>query len=262
MKKILVLTATLGERESLQATIDSVRSIGGERVRHVLICPEGKSDELKEKYGVECLVEPKNVKGIYGALNYGFDTLGKYHDYFTYINDDDHWMPSFNRIIDAIEEDNNLDLVYGRVYYTNEKDIIIGKQASSGRFTDFCKLLSHNITLMTQQASLMRCSLFEKFGRYDLKYKIISDTKLWAQISRSPIRFLYVDDYCATYMIQDGQISSDKVTREKEMLSLKEELGINSSGNIKELCFFRITNIVLYIQRFLINRSFENPFMV
>lgn len=37
--KILVITATLGDRDTLSRTIDSVKQIGGNLVRHVIVRP-------------------------------------------------------------------------------------------------------------------------------------------------------------------------------------------------------------------------------
>ena len=114
--KILVLTPTLGNRDTLSKTIESVREIGGDLVKHIIITAKSQISSVKNKYGnIECLPELEGKKGIYAALNHGFKTYGKDYEYLTFINDDDYWLPDFKLLIDAIKE--NYDLVYGKVNY-------------------------------------------------------------------------------------------------------------------------------------------------
>lgn len=104
MKKILVLTATLGNRTTLKKTIESVRRIGGDVVKHVIVCPKSSIEYLRETYGdIECLAEPSEKKGIYAALNHGFNTYGRDYQYLTFINDDDYWLDDFRLLIEKIQ---------------------------------------------------------------------------------------------------------------------------------------------------------------
>ena len=101
--KILVLTATLGVRETLKKTIDSVRFIGGNNVKHVIIAPKERISLIKERYNdIECIAEPKEKKGIFAALNYGFNIYGHDYKYLTFINDDDFWLPNYSCLINNI----------------------------------------------------------------------------------------------------------------------------------------------------------------
>ena len=87
MNKILVLTPTLGNRESLLRTIESVRKIGQEHVKHIIVCPKKMIPRLSSlSGGLECLPEPEGCKGIYTALNHGFNTYGKDYEYLTVNN--------------------------------------------------------------------------------------------------------------------------------------------------------------------------------
>ena len=88
--KILVITPTLGNRNTLAKTIESVREIGGDMVKHIIVAPEQQISFIKETFGdIECLPELEGKKGIYAALNHGFRTYGKEFEYLTFINDDD-----------------------------------------------------------------------------------------------------------------------------------------------------------------------------
>ena len=125
--KILVITPTLGNRDTLSKTIESVREVGGDFVKHVIVTPLSQIPLIKKRFGdIECLPELEGRKGIYAALNHGFKTYGKDFEYLTFINDDDYWLPDFKLLIDTIEK--GYDFVYGKVNYILEnKNGIITK---------------------------------------------------------------------------------------------------------------------------------------
>lgn len=260
-QKILVITATLGDRESLRTTIESVRAVGGERVKHVLVCPEERIARIKEKYGdIECLAEPAGRRGIYAALNHGFRTYGEEFDYMTFINDDDHWLPDYAKLIDVITSDKSLDLVYGRTIYVNSDGVKIGSQTSYGNFKAFAPLLHRGIILLTQQATIIRSSLYFRIGGFDESYKLVADTKFWVEASLLDIKYKYVNRECAAYMIQSGQLSSDKTTQGREHERLMTEF-----PSLKELpsevIRFRLANVVIYLKRFFKHKGYiKNPF--
>lgn len=247
-RRILVITATLGTRPTLSQTIRSVREIGGEDVRHVIVCPQSQIEAIQNRYnGIECLAEPEGKRGIYPALNHGFETFGREHRYLTFINDDDYWRPDFKRLIDAVNMDATLDLVYGKTCYLNENGVQIGVQACSGKFKDFVPLLQKNIVLMTQQATLLKSNLFFKLGGFDESYKLVADTKFWAELSLLDIKYKYIDKVCAAYMIQDGQLSSDQSLQQSESARLLSGLQTKKSG-LSSLQF-RLANTATYLKR-------------
>ena len=47
---ILVVTATLGNRNSLQRTIDSTKNIKNCLIKHIIVAPQNIIPKLKEKY--------------------------------------------------------------------------------------------------------------------------------------------------------------------------------------------------------------------
>lgn len=250
--KILVVTATLGNRNTLQRTIDSVKKIGGNYVKHVIVCPEKEIEILRSKYGddIEYLSELKGNKGIYAALNHGLRTFGRDYPYMTFINDDDYWLPSFRCLIEEIQK--GYDFVYGKVDYVMEnQNGKIRPMACSCQFSDFIPLLKNNIVLFTQQSTLIRSDLFFKLGGFSEKYKLVSDSKFWADLSLMDINYKYVPKICAAYTIQDGQLSSDGSTQEREMSNL-----ISSYSHIPiyriiwAVIKYRIFNIPIYIRRF------------
>lgn len=250
-KEVLVVTATLGKRESLQKTVESVARIGGDRVKHVIVCPEYKIAYIKERYPeIECVAEDSGKRGIYAALNKVFNTYGKDFDYLTFINDDDYWLPNYELLIDSIVN-KDLDLVYGKVEYVIEKRGGVKRNmACSSRFYDFIPLLYNNIVLFTQQSTIIKSSLYFEMGGFDETYKLVSDSKFWAELSLKKIRYQYIPKVCAAYTIQEGQLSSASDLQKRETIDMLSKLSKPTAVEIKlALLMFRISNLPIYIKR-------------
>lgn len=250
---ILVITATLGTRETLKKTIESVKDIGGEHVKHIIVAPPIIIPKLQKEYpDLEFLAEPQGKKGIYPAINHGFKTYGHNYKYLTFINDDDFWLPDFKLLIKESQKD--IDFIYGKVNFILEcKKKQIKEMACSKQFKDFIPLLHHNIVLFTQQATLIKSDLFFKLKGFSENYKLVSDTLFWAKLSLLNINFKYIPKACAGYTIQEGQLSSDKNIQQQEMNLIIQT--VLPKPNLFKIYFaffkYRILNIPIYLKRYL-----------
>lgn len=257
-KNILVVTPTLGNRPTLKRTVDSVRKIGGNQVKHIIIAPSKAIPNLQKEYtDIECISEPDNCRGIYPALNYAFNKYGHDYEYLTFINDDDYWLPEFKNLIDTLSKHPNIDFVYGRTRYVDENNNTIGTQTSSNQFKKFIPLLKSNIVLLTQQATIIKSNLFFKVGGFDENYKLAADTKLWAEISLLNITFKYINKVCAAYMVQKEQLSSDNVKQKSEHIRLINEY-IHIKKSLSSVLQYRISNIFIYVKRLFNQKGYIN----
>ena len=118
---------------------------------------------------ITCIPEPEGKKGIYAALNFGFNKYAKEYKYMTFINDDDFWLPDFSVLIDTILN-NDYGLVYGKTKYVDSSGVTISEQSCSSDFKNFIPLLRGGIVLLTQQATIIRSDLFFKIGGFDESY--------------------------------------------------------------------------------------------
>lgn len=254
---ILVVTATLGDRKSLEKTIDSVSKIGKSRVFHVIIAPEAKCNYLENKFpNVKIIPEDKSCKGIYPALNHALKKYASEFKYLTFINDDDYWLENYIKLIEVLDKNSTVDVVYGKVSYVNEYDFVIGEQTCSPRYKSFGVLLLKDIVLFTQQATLMRSDVFITLGGFDENFKLISDTKFWLQAISNNYSFCYINSICAAYMIQEGQLSSDNNRQRIEHGELIKEIKNNNKFNcLVEVLLFRLYNLNIYINRLLKNKK-------
>lgn len=251
-EQILVITATLGDRASINRTIQSVKEIGGSFVKHVIVVPEHRFKKLQEDYPeMTIFPEPKDVRGIYGALNYGLKTFGKHYKYITFINDDDFWLPGYKELIEKVQSDDTLDVVYGKVEFVDEHGDKFATQTSTSRYRSFPFLLAHKIVLFTQQATLVKFSWFMNMGGFDESYKLVADSKFWAESVMKSAKVASLDTSAAAYMISKNQLSSNKELQANEHERLLRDLGIKKGfSSYSELFIFRIFNIPVYIDRF------------
>jgi glycosyltransferase involved in cell wall biosynthesis len=250
--KILILTPTLGERESLAKTISSVKEIGGEQVKHILIAPHNQQNQLKEKYpDLTIMTEPADKQGIYPALNAGFNAYAKDYKYIGFLNDDDYWLPDFRRLINAVNSDSSLDFVYGKTYHIDQWGNIIKEQTCSNQFYHFRTLLQYHIILLTQQATLLKSEWFFKLGGFSEQFKLISDSIFLLDLSLKKPKYKYLNAICAAYAMQEGRLSSDKKLLYKEHQQL---LLMLTSVRITECLYntviFRLTNWRIYIKNY------------
>jgi GT2 family glycosyltransferase len=256
-KDTLVVTATLGNRKSIHRTINSVKLIGGDRVKHVIITPLNNVESLKIKYPfVTVLGEPENCNGIYPALNFALKKYAKDHKYLTYINDDDYWLPNFKILFNTLVENPTLEAVYGKTCYVDDNNNFIGEQSSSPRYKAFKALISQNIVLFTQQATLIKSDLFLELGGFDESFKLIADTNFWIQAINVDAKFKFINKICAAYMIQEGQLSSNGILQNQEhkKMLLDEEYKM-SLASLFENFLFRLFNFKLYAKRLLKNKK-------
>ncbi len=248
----LVVTPTLGTRDSLSKTIQTVATVGGDRVKHVLVTPLQKYDELKARFpNLTIVPEPENCKGIYTALNYALKKFAGDFNYLTYINDDDYWLPDFKRLFSVLDNSKHVEVAYGRTLYVDENGNIRGEQPSMPMYKAFHHLLYADIILFTQQATLMRSAIYLRHRGFDESYKLIADSAFWVKLIRGGAKFSYINKLCAAYTIQENQLSSDKNVQSIERRMLLKQLG-KPSDAYKSLLYkwlFRMYNLPIYLSR-------------
>ena len=243
----VIVTPTLGDRPSLARTVDTVAMIGGDRVKHVLVCPQSSKDKLQHKFPrCEIVGEPEK-SGVYGAVNFGLRNSIAGCEYLSYINDDDYWLPHYKNLFAILDRKSEVDLAYGRVNYVDESDNLIFESTSSGNYKSFKSLIGRDVVLFTQQAVLMRRRVYETLNGFDESYRLVADTEFWIRAVEAKFKMEFFDATCAAYMIQSGQLSGDLQLSAKETQRIKESHGIQNDWRaMLSLLHFRIRNLPTY----------------
>jgi GT2 family glycosyltransferase len=252
----VIITPTLGNRPSLAQTVDSVRRIGGPRVKHVLVCPSRAAGSLKQSFPHCEVLAEKEKSGVFGAVNFGMRTASTGSEFIGYINDDDCWLPEFSRLFELLTKSQEVDIAYGRVLFVDAESRPVYESTSTSRFLAFRHLLARGPVIVAQQSALMRTRVLEKLGGFSSEYSLIADTDFWLRATESKLKFEYLDAPCATFMMHPGQLSSDRSLSDIEMAKLFQQHGITKDWrSFVELIRFRIENLPRYLSRCVNRRS-------
>lgn len=252
----LIVTPTLGDRETIERTVQFVREIGGDRVHHLIIAPAKTIPDLTAKFPhCECIAE-EGKKGVYAAVNQGLRRATNEISLLGYINDDDYWLPNFHKLFDALDNYESVDIAYGRALFVDEANMPLFESTSTSRYFAFNSLLAHSVPLITQPATLFRRSLFEQLGGFDETFKLFADTEFWLRAIVAEKKLHYVNDACAAYMLQKGLLLSSLEASESERKRVLTKHGIKrSTSSYLEFARFKLSNVSHYIRRVLYHRS-------
>lgn len=150
----------------------------------------------------------ENDQGIYDAMNKGIDlAMGEW--LFFMGSDDSFYEPTTLELLINREELVNNDIVYGNVYSTYFNG------SYDGLFT-YSKLMNQNIC---HQSIFFRKSVFNKTGKYNLKYKAYAD---WnhniSWFFSSKVSKIHIDQIIANFtyggyssVYDDKAFKSDKI---------------------------------------------------
>jgi glycosyltransferase involved in cell wall biosynthesis len=175
-------------------------------------------------------------KGIYDAMNKGIILAKGEWIYFMGSDDSLYESTTIEQFLGNTNIENN-EVVYGNVYskYFNG--------SYDGTFT-YCKLLNQNIS---HQAIFFRRSVFDKTGKYNLKYKAYAD---WHHninwFFSSKISYIYIDQIIANFtyggfsaIYDDKAFKSDKI-----FLLISKGIGKLTTSELLNSC----NNYINYIK--------------
>ncbi len=254
MKRILIVTPTLGERVCIVDSVQSVRDYP--EVAHIVTCPSASAENLTNLLPSEVHVVPESrTGGVYGAVNDIIFRHGGDFDWVGYINDDDYWLPGMAKLIER-SRSSRADIIYGRVQFVDWNKNKIVESTSTKFYWLFPFLATFGIYIFTQQAVLVRRSLFVRMRGFNEKYSIQADNDFWIRAMRSKVRCDYVSEVCAAYRLHDQQLSANKVgLQEREEMLRSFGLYPARFQSRLALLFYRMVNLPQYLRRFLSGRS-------
>jgi len=254
MKDILILTPTLGERSTIQRTVESVaqiNSLSGNRIQHRVISPKAKVDALKKTFPLVEVVQESEGGNIYSAINDGLLKDSENFRYVSYINDDDYLLLDYISLIAALDKDPTLDFVFSKTLKIdiNGKAIEIIPYFPSARA--FIPLRASGKTLFTQQSTLMTRSVFRKLRGFDDSYRLVADTEFWCRLLSGDCRTKFINKVTSAYMFHDSNLSfAVDGLQGDELRRLNEEFDLKSSLTSKiYLALFLVFNSPLYLKR-------------
>ena len=252
--EILVVTPTLGKRLTLHRTISGVRKYGGQSVVHVIVGPPALGQYLLRLYPWIYFLEDHAKLGIFHAVNTALNKFTGY-EYFSFINDDDYWLPGFTQLIQCIKANPDLSFVYAKTIFASHSYSRFKCGSFSPFYRHFSYLLQMGIPMFTHQSLIIRRHCLQLLGdQFDLSYPLSADSELWARLVQPPFIGKGLNIPASVYSLDPGRLSLDI-----KLLDRDYSQRMSSNGYITKFAFaaifrvaiFRLLNIPCYLSRIL-----------
>lgn len=208
--KFSVIIPTYNVSKKVSQALDSI--LGQTHNDYEVIIVDGASTDntleviknYRENFGRRLRWKSEADKGIYDAMNKGIDLARGEWLYFMGSDDSLYSNDVFEKISKEVRK-NDLDVIYGSVMWGNTGKVY------DGRFSLF-KLMRKNIC---HQAIFFKRSVFQRFGKYDLKYRVLADYVFNMQwFSDDSVKRKYINMIIANYSLE-GQSSASSTPDEQ-----------------------------------------------
>mgnify|MGYP003608174841 CR=1 FL=1 len=195
--KVSIITICYNRKNTIEQSIKSVLEQDYPHIEYIVI--DGNSfdgtQDVIEKYSdkiTQYISEPD--KGMYDAINKGLtmatgDVVGLMH------SDDEFYDSSVvSKIVQAFEKSPHSDAIYGDgIYVSNDDEQKLVRNRIGGSY-DIDKIKSGWLPL--HPTVYIKKSIIEKYGYYNLDFKIASDTEfLLRYLFKHKINVAYLNTY-------------------------------------------------------------------
>jgi hypothetical protein len=255
MTRILVLTPTLGKRSSLVTTVASVLGVSTlvrdvVELDYLLVVPRSVnlsqfSDQVQS---VPLFIQPDNVSGVFAALNSALNSLMLSYDYFAYINDDDYWLPSYEKLIREVVKGLPA-IAIGRTLLKREN---ISYPSAHFPFTYLSKyLFLLGKSPFTQQSMLFSRRIILDTGFFDESLPLNADIDFLLRAFASTKSCLVISPVCSVYCQGPDRITSDPAELRAANRILRGRFRFSRILSVVSVLMFWVYNFPLYTARLL-----------
>lgn len=220
--RISVITTSFNSAGTIEDTILSVVGQDYCAVEYIIVdggSTDGTLDIIK-KYGdriSRCISEPD--RGIADAMNKGIMLASG--EIIGIIHSDDYYMPGALRLVaEAFAAHPEAEVVHGVLRWLNAKgDALLERPGP-----DIRKAALKDMPVM-HPTMFVRRGLYEKFGLFDLRYRVAMDYDLVLRFLENNVVFHYIDE-CLASMRLGGASNKDFSIRYKDLLDIQLRHGI------------------------------------
>lgn len=219
--KISVVTISFNQAAFLEKTILSVLNQNYPNTEYIII-DGGSTDEsinIIKKHANRIhhwCSEPDN--GPASALNKGFSRATG--EIFTFLNSDDIFLTNaFNKVIDAFQKHNNIEVIYGNCLRIDELGNTTRKLYSSK--WNFRRFIFGEANII-QQSVFFRRSIFQKVKGFNENNHTCWDGELWASFGIEKAKFFYLNEFLGGFRVHKDSITGSSRLNEKYLGDIEE----------------------------------------
>ena len=192
--KITIITVSLNCISVIGTCLESVTSQKFTNVDHVVVdgaSTDGTRGFLHTHRGQLAVLLSESDRGIYDAMNKGINLARG--DIIGFLNSDDFYASTdvLSRVAEVFKGDPSLDACYADLIYTDQIDT--SRPVRFWQSSDYVPGRFSKGWCPPHPTFFVRRSVFERFGGFDLNYRIAADFELM-------LRFLEVHKIRARYV--------------------------------------------------------------
>lgn len=257
--ELSIITVNFNNEVGLEKTIKSVLSQSFKNYEYILI--DGKSNDSSvdviksydEISNISWISEPDS--GIYNAMNKGI--LRAKGEYLLFLNSGDV-LNGENALLDFINNKNFYgDIIYGDYKFINGEKI----------YPDLLMPRHFFKSSLPHQSSLIKRELFDIYGLYDEKFKIVSDKAFYIKcLLSNKVIFKHIKYFLSEVDLNgvSNNLENKKQVQKETKIMLKEYFGVsyidytnyvNLVQSYKELKRKTLKGILIRIKNKLTNYS-------
>lgn len=154
--------------------------------------------------------------GLYGVWNMAIKMSKS--PYIINANIDDNLKNNaIETFANALDEDKNIDLVYGDFIWTQKvcKTYDDALPFAASRFPEFSQ--SAMIICLPMNHPMWRKSMHTKYGYFDEKYKSAGDYEMWLRAVKKGSQYKKINEVCGVWYQNPEGLSSQYITHQKEI---------------------------------------------
>lgn len=222
-----IITVCFNSEKTIRQTFESVLQQEFTDYEYIIIdglSTDGTIDVIKEylpKFNGKMRYISEKDKGIYDAMNKGI-RMAK-GEVIGLINSDDYYEKgAFTRVFDAVKEN-----PHGEIYYGLLRNLTPAGEELDVHRIHHSRLKSCSLP---HPATFIKNETYQKYGLYDLSYRIVADYELMLRVFLQGGKFSPIDYVLANFRM--GGVSSDgnnipehlQVQYKYKLISRKQEI--------------------------------------
>lgn len=224
-----IITVSYNSAATIGRTLESLRQQTHKNFESILI-DGGSSDATMEIVKSYEDVVTKSIsekdRGIYDAMNKGIALAeGKY---LAFLNSDDAYFPETIARVIAFAEKQSAEIIYGNM----QKERKLGNEILTRVEKPDLKKMPETMGIF-HPATFVKKELFERFGGYDLRFKLAADYHWLLRAYLQKADFKYIDEVLVKFSV--GGASNFSCDTYREAIQIQEELKTGTADTMRDL---------------------------